>query len=496
MSDHTIILWFRRDLRLTDNPALTEAIKTGARIIPIFIWSPEEEAPWQPGSASKWWLHHSLKRLQHTLQQCGSQLILLQGSAIDTLSALIQQTDASGIYLNRRYELWASKQEKDIQTHFLNRGIPVKGHKANLLFEPWTIQNRANKPFQVFSAYWRHCLTLLGNEPILPKPQQIPAPDQWPPSLTLEDLRLAPRLQWADGIQEVWIPGEEAAQVELMRFLQTGFSHYDTGRDIPAISGTSRLSPYLHFGEISSKQIYRAIQYYLKKEDLEKRTHRSAEIYVKELGWREFSHHLLYHFPHTSDAPLKAGFNRLPWQKNEVLLKAWQHGQTGYPIVDAGMRELWHSGWMHNRVRMIVASFLTKDLMIPWQEGARWFWDTLVDADLANNTLGWQWTSGCGADAAPYFRVFNPVLQGEKFDPDGLYVKHWLPELAKLPRQWVHKPWQAPPTFLKEAGITLGKTYPLPLIDHTYARNRALKAFQQMKEKSEALDKSAAQDMA
>jgi deoxyribodipyrimidine photo-lyase len=314
----------------------------------------------------------------------------------------------------------------------------------------------------------------------LPAPRRISAPVTWPKSLALEAFELEPRIKWAEGMRAAWKPGFEGAQAQLKRFLSGGLSNYGEDRNRPDLASTSRLSPHLHFGEISPRQIWRAVGGQPADHNSPQPASKLSQFHA-ELGWREFAHHLLYHFPNTPSEPLRAAFKEFPWRKNGAFLKAWQEGRTGYPIVDAGMRELWATGWMHNRARMIVASFLVKDLLLPWTEGARWFWDTLVDADLAQNTLGWQWAAGCGADAAPYFRVFNPVSQGEKFDPLGGYVRHWCPELAKLPNKWLHRPWQAPQEILERANLQMGRHYPKPLVSHAIAREIALEAFFKIK---------------
>jgi deoxyribodipyrimidine photo-lyase len=349
-----------------------------------------------------------------------------------------------------------------------------------LLFEPWTITNKSGRPFQVFTPFWRHCLAL--GEPLEPTPsaRALSVPGRWPKAEPLASLELEPRVGWTEGMRSAWQPGEAGAAENLRRFCESAFPDYGEQRNRPDVPGTSRLSPHLHFGEIGPRQIWHALQTFADQRSLPVTAWRNSQ-FLAEVGWREFAHHLLFHFPHTPAAPLRPEFARFPWRKDPAWLRAWQRGRTGYPVVDAGMRELWSTGWMHNRVRMIVASFLVKDLLLDWRDGARWFWDTLVDADLASNTLGWQWTAGCGADAAPYFRVFNPVGQGEKYDPNGDYVRRWVPELARLPANWIHRPWEAPADVLARAQITLDGDYPRPILNHAIAREVALEAFAKLK---------------
>jgi deoxyribodipyrimidine photo-lyase len=342
------------------------------------------------------------------------------------------------------------------------------------LCEPWTLATKVGKPYQVFTPFWKACQASASPPPPTPAPRRLPAPEKWPASLALAEFKLEPAIDWAGGLRSTWQPGEKGAQALLDRFLRSALADYRTERDRPDRLGTSRLSPHLHFGEVGPGQIWHAISDAARDAGAQRQA--AAEWYLRELGWREFAHHVLFHFPHTTDEPLRQEFARFPWRSDAKALRAWQRGRTGYPLVDAGMRELWHTGWMHNRVRMVVASFLVKHLLIPWQEGAAWFWDTLVDADLANNSLGWQWTAGCGADAAPFFRIFNPVSQGSKFDEQGEYVRRWVPELARMPAQWIHQPWAAPPQVLDEAEVKLGVTYPWPIVEHVEARKRALEA--------------------
>ncbi len=417
------LMWFRQDLRLADNPALTAAVKRGRPVVPVYIWSPDEEGDWPPGAASRWWLHHSLAALDARLRQRGSRLIIRRGPALPALRQLLRETGADRVFWNRRYEPVIGKRDAEIE-----KMLPAESFNSALLVEPWEL-----KPYRVFTPFWRACLSKEIRRPV---GRVAPgAPHRWPRAWPLDELGLLPKIDWAAGLRHAWTPGEIGAQRQLRRF--TG-ADYAAGRDRPDLAGTSRLSPHLHFGEISPRQLWAACQ--------------PHPAYLRQLIWREFAYHLLHHFPRTPDQPLRPEFQKFPWRRDVKSLKAWQRGCTGYPLVDAGLRELWATGWMHNRVRMVVASFLVKHLLIPWQEGARWFWDTLVDADLANNTLGWQWTAGCGADAAPYFRIFNPTTQAERFDPDGAYVKRWAPEISR------------------------------PIVDHRQARERALDAYDAMRQ--------------
>lgn len=484
------LLWFRQDLRLEDNPALAAALAQGGPVISVYIWAPEEEGGWPPGGASKWWLHRSLQSLETALRDAGSRLILRHGPALTTLQQLVGETGAPAVFWNRRYEPVAWERDDRIKRELNALGVAAETFNASLLHEPWTIQNKSGKPFQVFTPFWKYCLSLPDPGGPTPAPRKIPSPRQWPGSVPLSEFRLEPEPDWAGGLRGVWNPGSPAAATLLDRFLNEAFADYSTDRDRPDRPRTSRLSPHLHFGEISPRQVWQALRRRAEaaagrteaKEAAVWRNWRSSQ-YVTELGWREFSHHLLHHFPHTATQPLRPEFARFRWRASPDWLRAWQQGRTGFPLVDAGMRELWATGWMHNRVRMVVASFLVKDLLIDWQEGARWFWDTLVDADLAQNTLGWQWTAGCGADAAPFFRIFNPASQAEKFDPEGSYIHRWVPELRNLAAPWVHCPRQAPPTVLRQAGVELGKTYPEPIVSHAIAREVALEAYSRIKGK-------------
>jgi deoxyribodipyrimidine photo-lyase len=481
------IVWFRRDLRLRDNPALQAAVASGGPVVPLYIWDPEGEGHWAPGAASRWWLHHSLAALAGALEAKGSRLVVAQGPAGDVLERMVDALEATAVYWNRCYEPAVVARDTRIKARLAERGVKAVSNNGALLHEPQTVANRQGQPFQVFTPYWRTCLARAVEEPGPREPERLMAPIRWPATITLETLDLRPRLNWADEWSREWQPGEAGAQAAWRRFLRDRIHAYDEGRDRPGEAGTSKLSAHLHFGEISVRQIWADVKAQGKESGVYPPSN-GARVFLAELGWREFAHHQLFHFPHTVEEPLREQFRDFPWRSDPGgrLLQAWQRGQTGYPLVDAGLRQLWATGWMHNRVRMVVASFLVKHLRLPWQDGARWFWDTLVDADLANNTLGWQWSAGCGADAAPYFRIFNPVTQATKFDASGRYVAQWVPELARLPVRLRHAPWQASPAEQAAAGVELGRTYPYPIVEHAAARAEALAAYQQLRQKGAA----------
>jgi deoxyribodipyrimidine photo-lyase len=454
------IVWFRQDLRLSDNPAFAEACRQNDRVIPIYIL--DDTAPL--GRAQRWWLHHSLASLDEGLKKVGLSLCLLKGKALDILEQLVQDHQIDVIYWNRCYEPDVIQRDTKIKEFFQKCDIRVVSTNGGLLHEPWEITNATGHFFKVFTPYWRACLKQMN----IPEAYTI---TRLPKSLvvnsdSLASWKLLPaNPNWAEAFQHYWQPGEEGAHKKLADFVDNHLKGYSISRDEPAKDATSKLSPHLHFGEISSWQIWRAIQSEKSDKDCDLK---SVERFLSEIGWREFSYYLLYHVPSIPNENFKSAFDAFPWKNDPAFLKCWQKGKTGYPIVDAGMRELWHTGYMHNRVRMIVASFLTKDLFIDWRIGASWFLDTLVDADLASNSASWQWVAGCGADAAPYFRIFNPVLQGEKFDPHGDYVKQWVPELRTVPAQWIHKPWMAPQNIMDLC------LYPKPIVDHQEARKKAL----------------------
>lgn len=477
----TVLYWLRRDLRVTDNPALTAALADGRPVVPVFILDDADAGEWKMGGASRWWLHGSLEALARDLAAKGSRLILRSGPAKTELDRLIADTKAEAVYWNRRYEPWAVRRDEGIKAGLAGRGIQARSFNAALLAEPWTVTTQKGQPFRVFTPFWRALRTGLSPELQAP-PAAMPAVAADVSSEDLADWALRPtRPDWAGGLAAMWSPGEGGAGDRLEQFLENGLLEYDRRRDLPGVDGTSRLSPHLHFGEVGPRQVWRgATAQSLAVQGAE--MPKATETFLSEIAWREFSYHLLHQAPHLPKAAFRPEFDAFPWAADEGGLEAWQRGRTGYPIVDAGMRQLWATGWMHNRVRMVVASFLIKHLLLDWRAGEAWFWDTLVDADLASNAASWQWVAGSGADAAPYFRIFNPTAQGERFDPKGDYVRRWVPELARLPDRFVHAPWTARPIDLADAGVDLGRTYPRPIVDHGFARGRALAAFKSMGE--------------
>lgn len=479
MAAKTALLWFRNDLRLGDHAAVTAAADCGCAVVPVYILDATSAGPWRAGGASRWWLHHSLVSLARALEALGSSLVLRRGVATQCLAELIEETGASEIYFTRRYEPWARAEEQSLKEALDGSKVRLRRFGGGLLIEPESLAAQSGDPYKVYTPFWRTLSGRYRGERPLKAPVRLAAPKAWPTSERLAAWRLLPeRPNWAKRFSEHWSPGETGARQRLDAFLADGVERYVEDRNRPDVAGTSLLSPHLAHGEISPRSIWWQVA------DQRARTagaDRGHETFLKELVWREFSAHLLFHFPHLPEAPFRPEFSAFPWQGDGAALKRWQRGLTGFPIVDAGMRELWATGHMHNRVRMIVASFLVKDLLIPWQTGAAWFWDTLVDADLANNSASWQWVAGSGADAAPYFRIFNPVTQGETFDPQGVYVRRWVPEIARLPDRYIHRPFEADPAVLAAAGSTLGTTYPRPIVDHKAARQRALEAFAALK---------------
>lgn len=477
MTKSSTIYWFRQDLRLQDNHALSAALKRKQPIILLYILDDETFSPWQMGSASRWWLHHSLKSLAESIQAKGGQLIFRKGKTLEVLEDIIKAESADALYFQRQYEPQASKLEEQVHAQFADQ-INIKRYGGYLLFEPEQLRTGKGEPYKVFTPFWKSCLRDMQPPSVINAPRTLENCISLK-SDKLSDWKLLPtKPNWATGFDENWQPGETGAKANLKHFLQDVSVEYDESRNRPDKTGTSRLSPHLHFGEISPAQIWQTTKTYIEKHP---HTEKGGMSFLRELGWRDFSYHLLFHWPTFPENSFRSEFDDYPWQGKQKQLKAWQQGLTGYPIVDAGMRELWHTGWMHNRVRMVVASFLIKDLLIDWRQGEDWFWDTLVDADLASNSASWQWVAGCGADAAPYYRIFNPTLQGKKFDPNGEYVRKWIPEISGLSNKTIHEPWNASPLDLAEAEITLGKTYPLPIVDHAEARDKALELYKSIK---------------
>ena len=468
--DRPVILWFRQDLRLADNPALNNAVATGRPILPVYILDQGATAA-PAGAASLWWLDKSLRALDATLRTRGSRLILRRGDSEAELRRLIDQTGADAVFLNRRFEPDAFARDADIAHALLADGIACTSWNGTLLARPGSVLNGSGQPYKVFTPFLKALLaTSVPSSPVA-APTRIATPAA-PTSENLADWGLHPtRPDWSNGFD--WTPGEAGAEAALAVFVAHGLKSYSVGRDIPAEAATSRLSPHLHFGEISP---WRAVEAARAAAAAGQVPVSEADKFVAEIGWREFSAHLLHAFPQMTDAAFRPEYDAMPWRDDAAGLEAWKRGRTGYPVVDAGMRELWATGFMHNRVRMIVASFLVKHLLIDWRAGEAWFRDTLVDADLASNVQNWQWVAGSGADASPYFRIFNPIIQGRKFDADGRYVRRWVPEVRKIPDRWLHAPWTAPPEVLRDAGVRLGSVYPRPIVDHDLARQRALGA--------------------
>ncbi|RMF74344.1 MAG: deoxyribodipyrimidine photo-lyase [Acidobacteria bacterium] len=470
------LVWLRDDdLRCADNPALALGASSAEAVVPVFAWPPGRASGRAPGAAARWWLHHSLAALEAELAERGSRLVLRHGPVAAELVAVATACRARLVVWNRPHTPPARRLRDDLVGRLAECGIEGRETGSGLLHDPDALRTSAGGPWKVFTPFWKALRRTL--EPVEPVAgaDPLPAPARWPASCRLEEFALLPRVRWDEGLEDCWTPGRSGALARLERFLEHGLARYRDERDRPAAEAVSRLSPHLRFGEIGAREVWHAVRRHQAREGLADEV---VEPFLRQLAWREFGAHLLYHFPHTIDEPLDRRFGSFPWRHDEAALAAWSRGRTGYPIVDAGMRELWRTGWMHNRVRMIVASLLTRHLLIPWQAGARWFEDTLVDADPGNNTLGWQWTAGCGADAAPYFRVFNPVLQGRRFDPDGAYVRRWVPEIAALPDRFVHEPWAAPDEVRKKAKVVLGETYPAPVIEHPAGRRRALAAWE------------------
>lgn len=475
--ERPVLVWIRNDLRLHDNPAIFEAVSRGQPVVLLYIFDTNTESPSSPGGASRVWLEQALECFGTQVMHRGFGWVIREGASLDVLRGVIRESLATHIFWNRRYEPDGVAVDDEIKEVLELEGIPVQTSHGNLLMEPWQLMNTKGFCFQVFTPYWQ---AFQGA-----RPDTSEAPDAFPakpyttmlPSLSPQELPLCPKhLNWPKKVTTVWQVGESRALEALERFCMVGLRHYGVKKDFPAAEVTSRLSPYLHFGEISCRRVWNMVLDQTRKNP-DSLSIAQADLFLRQLGWREFASAVLYHFPQMIEGPFREEFSTVAWRKNAHELKAWQTGHTGIPIVDAGMRQLWQTGWMSNRVRLITASFLVKHLLHSWQEGMSWFWDTLVDADLANNIFGWQWISGCGVDPAPFFRIFNPVVQGERFDPEGAYVRQYVPELCLVPRAYIHRPWEASEEQLHSWNVYLGNTYPNPIIDLAAGRERALKAF-------------------
>ena len=465
MNQPLSIVWFRQDLRTLDNPALTAACKAD-NVLPIYILDDANAGQYKMGGASRWWLHHSLKALNASLSNA---LNIYHGDAATVIGDLCQRFAVETVYWNRCYEPYHITQSQNIKVQLSSQGIKACSINGSLLNEPWAVFKKDGSPYKVFTPYHREASKIDRPIDILPAPTLPIGLTRDPKAILLDSLALLPLTHWDANFYKHWTPGEAGASSLLNRFLSDGINDYKDGRDRPALKAISRLSPHLHFGDISPQQIINAL--------LTIADDQNSEHFKREIRWREFSYYLLFHFPGLPNQNLKTNFDHFPWENNPAWLKRWQQGLTGYPLVDAGMRELRQTGYMHNRVRMVVASFLIKNLLVDWRLGASWFWDCLVDADLASNSASWQWVAGCGTDASPYFRVFNPIIQGEKFDPQGEYTKLYLPELKELPDKYLYRPWEAPTDVLSQANITLGETYPHPIVQIKESRERALAAY-------------------
>jgi len=477
-----VLVWFRQDLALAGNPAWRAAIATGRPVVPVYLRSEDDDGDWPPGAASRWWLHHSLVALRKGIEAAGLALIVGVGRAAEVLPRLAAQIEGREIHWNDRAEPASRALENALEARFERDGVLVQRHTGAFLVPPGSMLTASGTPYRVFTPFWSSLLARVPRVSPSP-PRGRVAPYTRPlESDRIEELALLPEPDWAAGLRSAWSPGGKGARQRLVELSEGIAPRYAAMRDVPSEAGTSRLSPHLHFGEVTPLEVWSEVAG-AREPSGAPGVPRAAEPFLRQLAWREFAMHVLVHSPRSAHEPWNEAFRRFPWREDETSLRAWQRGKTGYPIVDAGMHELWRTGWMHNRVRLIVASFLTKHLLIHWREGAAWFWDTLVDADLANNTMGWQWVAGSGTDAAPYFRVFNPTLQGKKFDPDGAYVRRWVPALRRVPPPWIHEPWKGSPLALREAGVALGETYPLPIVEHEAARERALSAYARMRSK-------------
>ena len=472
------LLWLRQDLRLSDNAALHAALADADEVLPVFVLDQQAGERWAPGGASLWWLHHSLASLGAGFETLGTRLILRRGDASSIVPELVRETGAAIVHVGTPHEPWLRRLDETVAGR-LPEGCELRTHRVATLFDLDAIRSKTGTRYGIYTPFANTCRSLPDPEPPLPAPRAVPGPKRMPASDRLDDWHLLPTApDWAGGLRDTWEPGEAGAAKRLHDFLDHRLDGYGRSRNIPGDpQGTSMLSPHLHWGELSATQVWHAARDAAAK--LKGPRAGGFETFQGELLWHEFAAYLLRHNAAMPDEPLRPAFAALPWRRDKKQLRAWTQGRTGIPIVDAGMRQLWQLGWMHNRVRMITASYLTKHMLLPWQEGEAWFWDTLVDADLATNAASWQWVAGTGTDSQPFFRIFNPVTQGRKFDPDGRYVRQYVPEIARLPDRWLHEPWAAPASVLEQAKLRLGRDYPEPIVALDDGRDRALKAFRE-----------------
>lgn len=472
---HTTVVWYSNNLRTDDHAALSAAAERGS-VVPVYVFNPEYTGHSVMGGATKWWVHHSLSSLSDDLKRMGSPLVIRKGDPAVELRKVAHAVGADRVMMCDSIEPDLQMRDEEVEHELSKHDIEMQRFPMHLLWEVGSVMTKDGNPYQVFTPFWKMAISKRQPDAPIDAPKKLIPPDRHTASLDLDELGLRPEIAWYEQMQERWTPGERGAQGRFGSFVEHKIRDYAEDRNRLDIPGWSAMSAHIHFGEISVRRIWHTIT-----QDERWQSVKGKEHYLREIAWREFAQHLINHFPRTLDEPLREQFKQFPWVRDAKGFDKWKRGNTGYPVVDAAMRQLWAEGWMPNRARMIVASFLCKDLRISWEEGMAWFWDTLVDADLGSNTLGWQWTAGCGADAAPYFRVFNPVSQGEKFDPNGDYVRQWCPELAKLDKRSIHAPWEAKPMELAAAGVTLGEDYPEPMVDHKQAREAALNAFEKIK---------------
>ncbi|MCO5555252.1 hypothetical protein L7F22_008796 [Adiantum nelumboides] len=485
------IVWFRRDLRVEDNPALVAAVRAGS-VVPLFIWTPEEEGQFLPGRVSRWWLKQSLIQLHQSLTSLGSPLIMRRSrSAISVLLQIIKQTGATQVFFNHLYDPVSLVRDHKVKQELLQAGVSVTTFNADLLYEPWEINDEQGRPFTTFAGFWSQCMDMIvePEAPLLP-PKRI---TKWPGNIgssPIEDLELENESEKGsnDLLARAWAPGWANADRALEAFVSGSLMEYASNRQKVDSATTSLLSPHLHYGELSVRKVFHSVRMkqVLWVKEGNAKAEESVNLFLRSIGFREYSRYLSFNFPFTHERSLLSNLKFFPWRNDEGYFKVWRQGRTGYPLVDAGMRELWATGWLHNRIRVIVSSFFVKFLQLPWRWGMKYFWDTLLDADLESDVLGWQYISGSLPDGHELYRIDNPQLEGYRYDPYGEYVRRWLPELSRLPSEWIHHPWDAPPNVLRAAGIELGSNYPRPIVEVAAARERLECALGEMMEKEAA----------